>query len=231
MQVKLEELIDVKAIREKVRSEMGLNESYVVQTPVIEITTELLSSKSKQILTDMIDVYAAELNLVSAELDTASRDLSMPDASRYVALKAQEGRLLQLNFLLGLHVTNISDVQSVLTMDSLTFMRLERDFGSFDSWQKDFIACAIGSACYSVTAYNFELRRYMNLIVDDNHPLPPSIVPIISLCVMPQLYVRDYLDDRKSYIFAMMKELAWDRIEARVKRAEAAATAYEGQRL
>jgi len=231
MQVKLEELIDVKAIKEKIRSEMGLNESYVVQTPVIEVTTELLSLKSKQILKDMIDSYATELNFVSAELDTASRDLAMPNASRYVALKAQEGRLLQLSFLLGLHVTNISDVQSVLTMDSLAFMRLERDFGSFDLWQKDFIACAIGSTCYSVTAYNFELRRYMNLIVDDNHPLPPSIVPIISLCVMPQLYVKDYLDDRKSYIFAMMKELAWDRIEARVKRAEAAAAAYEGRRL
>ncbi len=231
MQVKLEELIDVKAIRKKVRSEMGLNESYVVQTPVVEVTTELLSSKSKQILKDMIDSYAAELNFVSVELDTASRDLEMPDASRYVALKAQEGRLLQLSFLLGLHVTNISDVQSVLTMDSLTFMRLERDFGSFDSWQKDFIACAMGSACYAVTAYSLELRRYMNLIVDDIHSLPPSIIPVISLCVMPQLYVRDYLDDRKSYVFAMMKELAWDRIESRVKRTEATAAAYEGRRL
>ena len=88
----------------------------------------------------------------------------------------------------------------------------------------------MGSTCYAVTAYSLELRRYMNLIVDDTHPLPPSIIPVISLCVMPQLYVRDYLDDRKSYVFAMMKELAWDRIESRVKRAESAAAAYEGRR-
>ena len=229
MNVDLKELVDVDKLRRKVSDEIGLNESYVVQAPAVEIATELLSSKSKKILQDMIDMYAEELNQVSAELDTASRDLAMPDASRYVALKSQEGRLLQLNFLLGLHITNISDVQSVLTMDSLTFMRLERDFGNFDSWQKDFIACAMGSGCFAVTAYNLELRRYMNLIVDDLHALPPSIVPVISLSVMPELYVKDYLNDRKSYVFAMMKELKWDSIESRVKRAEAAAAGYEGR--
>ena len=229
MRVKLEELVDIKAIKDKVRSELGLQETYVVQVPVIEMATELLSSKSKAILKNMVDDYTSELNYVSAELDTASRDLAMPNASTYVALKAQEGRLLQLSFLLGLHATNISDVQSVLTMDSLTFMRLERDFGSFDSWQKDFIACSIGSHRFAVTAYNLELRRYMNLIVDDNHPLPPAVIPVISLCVMPQLYVKDYLDDRKAYVFAMMKEFGWNRIESRVKRAEASAAAYEGR--
>ena len=231
MQVKLADLVDVKAIKAKVRNELGLQEAYVVEVPVVEMSTELLSSKSKQILKDKVDTYAAELNYVSAELDTTSRDLAMPGASRYVALKEQEGRLLQLNFLLGLHATNISDVQSMLTMDSLTFMRLERDFGSFDSWQKDFIACAMGSTCFAVTAYNLELRRYMNLIVDDNHPLPPAVIPVISLCVMPELYVRDYLDDRKSYVFAMMKELNWNTIEFRVKRADKSAAAYEGRQL
>ena len=230
MNVNLKELVNVDELRRKVSEELGLNESYVVQAPPVEMTTELMSSKSKKILQDMIDMYAKELNHVSAELDVASRDLAMPDASKFVALKAQEGRLLQLNFLLGLHITNISDVQSVLTMDSLTFMRLERDFGSFDSWQKDFIACAMGSGCFAVTAYNLELRRYMNLIVDDLHALPPSVIPVISLSVMPELYVKDYLNDRKSYVFAMMKELKWNVIDSRVKRAESAAAGYEGRR-
>ena len=230
MKVNLKELVNVDELRRKVSKEIGLNESYVVQAPPVKMATELMSAKSKKILQDMIDMYAEELNYVSAKLDSASRDLAMPNASNYVALKAQEGRLLQLNFLLGLHITNISDVQSVLTMDSLIFMRIERDFGTFDAWQKDFIACAMGSGCFAVTAYNLELRRYMNLIVDDLHALPPSIIPVISLSVMPELYVRDYLNDRKSYVFAMMKELKWDSIESRVKRAETAAAGYEGRR-
>jgi superoxide dismutase len=107
---------------------------------------------------------------------------------------------------------------------------LKESGATFDSWQKDFIACAIGSKAFAVTAYNMELRRYMNFIVDDTHPLPTSVVPVISLCVMPQMYVRDYLNDTKSYVFAMMKELNWDKVEARVKRAERVAAAYEGRK-
>tara|TARA_R110002012_G_scaffold252696_1_gene431660 strand:+ start:182 stop:880 length:699 start_codon:yes stop_codon:yes gene_type:complete len=230
MQVKLEELVNIKEIRDKVRKEIGLSEAYVVQAPPAEIKSELLSSKSIGIMNDTVEMYAKELNFVSAELDTAQRDLAMPDASLFVALKEQEGRLLQLSTLLGLHITNIADPQSLLTMDSLTYLRLEREWGTFDSWQKDFIACAMGSKAFAVTAYNMELRRYMNFIVDDTHPLPTSVVPVISLCVMPQMYVRDYLNDTKSYVFAMMKELNWDKVEARVKRAERVAAAYEGRK-
>jgi NifB/MoaA-like Fe-S oxidoreductase len=129
MQVKLEELVNIKEIRDKVRKEIGLSEAYVVQAPPAEIKSELLSSKSIGIMNDTVEMYAKELNFVSAALDTAQRDLAMPDASLFVALKEQEGRLLQLSTLLGLHITNIADPQSLLTMDSLTYLRLEREWG------------------------------------------------------------------------------------------------------
>ena len=228
----LEDIIDVRELRNAVRKSARvatINEAYVVQSPQNRIETEALSEKSKKILQSKLDLYASELNHVSAQLDSATRDVGMPDASSYSALKAQEGRLLQLSFFLGLHSTNIGDPQSSLAMDTLTYMRLERDWGTFDSWQKDFIACAMTACNFVVTAYNYDLKRYMNLIVDSMHALPPNVTPVISLAVMPDLYVRDYLDDRKAYVFAMIKELNWDKIDARFKRAERAAAAYEGR--
>jgi superoxide dismutase len=33
-------------------------------------------------------------------------------------------------------------------------------------------------------------------------------------------YYRDYLSDRKTYVFAMMRELRWTRIEERFEKAE-----------
>jgi superoxide dismutase len=33
-------------------------------------------------------------------------------------------------------------------------------------------------------------------------------------------YYRDYLKDKKSYVFAMMKELNWDVVENRFKKSE-----------
>ena len=98
MQVKLEELVNIKEIRDKVRKELGLSESYVVQAPPAKVKTELLSLKSIGIMNDMVEMYAKELNFVSAELDTAQRDLAMPDASLFVVLKEQEGRLLQPSY-------------------------------------------------------------------------------------------------------------------------------------
>jgi superoxide dismutase len=230
--MRLEDIINVDELRETIRKNSTiepLNEAYVVESPKTSIGTESLSQKSKKILQTKLDTYSAELNHVSAQLDSVTRDVAMPDASAYSSLKAQEGRLLQLSFFLGLHATNIGDPQSSLAMDSLTYMRLERDWGTFDSWQKDFIACALTACNFAVTAYSYDLRRYINLVVDSMHALPPNVTPVISLAVMPELYVRDYLDDRKSYVFAMIRELDWAKIDSRVKRAERAAAAYEGR--
>ena len=40
-----------------------------------------------------------------------------------------------------MYFENISDLNSTVSVDSLSYMRLARDFGTFDDWQKDFIAC------------------------------------------------------------------------------------------
>ena len=107
-------------------------------------------------------------------------------------------------------------------MDSLTYMRLERDFGTFDEWQKDFIACAMSARSgWAVTVYNAFLKRYMNVCVDlHNINIPFSSHPVIVLDMWEHSYYRDYLNDKKTYIFAMMKELDWEKIEERIKKVE-----------
>jgi len=44
--------------------------------------------------------------------------------------------------------------------------------------------------------------------------------PVIIMDCWEHSYYRDYLKDRKSYVFAMMKELNWSVIENRVKKAD-----------
>ena len=45
-------------------------------------------------------------------------------------------------------------------------------------------------------------------------------IPIIVIDCWEHTYYRDYLKDRRSYVFAMMKELKWDTIEERIRKAE-----------
>jgi len=199
-----------------------LDEAYVAQAKKFNLPTELLSEKSKRAHFEIFEGYVESLNKVSAELDTADRENANTEDSEFRNLKIDEIYNLNASFLHGLFFDNIGDLNSQLTMDSLIFMRLERDFGTFDAWQKDFIACAMSSRNgWAVTVYNTFLQRYINVCVDLNTVnVPFASFPIIVIDCWEHAYYRDYLDDRKTYIFAMMKELNWEVIEERIKKAE-----------
>jgi Fe-Mn family superoxide dismutase len=199
-----------------------VNESYSTQAKKFKLSTELLSSKNKKSHQDLFEKYVDELNEISAKLDTAPRDDADPRFSEFRSLKVDETHNLNGTFLHGMFFENISDVHSQVTMDSMAFMRLERDFGSFDDWQKDFIACALSARNgWAVTVYNTFLNRYMNIVIDlHSQNIPMASYPVIVIDCWEHAYYRDYLNERKIYVFAMMKELNWDTIEERFKKAE-----------
>lgn len=204
-----------------------LAEAYVVTASKYELSTEKLSEENKSAHQELMEGYAKSLNEISSALDTADRDNANPNNSNFRNLKMDEVHNLNAAFLHGLFFENISDVRSNLAMDSLVYMRLERDWGTFDAWQRDFIACALSSRNgWVVTVYNFFLKRYMNVVVDlHNGGIPFSSVPIIVMDCWEHSYYRDYLKDRRSYIFAMMKELRWEKIEDRIRKVERMAEA------
>ena len=220
-------------INKKVRSAINkalspvLKEAYVTEPKKFDLRTELLSSKSKSARQKDFEEFVSSLNKISAELDGADRESANDKGSDFRRLKIDEVHNMNAAFLRALHFENISDLQSKITMDTLSFLRLERDFGSFDAWQKDFIACAMSSRDgYAMTGYSIYLKRYMNFVIDtEGLNVPVGVLPVIVLDVAEGAYFRDYLNDRKTYVLGMMKEFNWSKIEGRFKRAEATAKA------
>jgi len=215
-----------KTLTEIIKEELGmkkpLKESYVTQAKKYNLPTELLSDKNKAEHQKLLEKYVASLNEVSTKLDTADLDKANPNHSEFRNLKIDEVFNMNAAYLHALFFENISDQRSIVTMDSLSFMRLERDFGSFDVWQKEFVACALsarnGWAC---TVYSMMLKRYINIVVDlHSQHVPIGCVPIIVLDCWEHSYYRDYLSDRKTYAYGMMKEFDWKEIEIRIKKAE-----------
>ena len=215
-----------KTLKEIINEELGikkqLKESYVTQAKKYNLSTELLSDKNKREHQKLLENYITALNEVSTKLDTADRDTANPNHSEFRNLKVDEVFNMNAAYLHALFFENISDQRSIITMDSLSFMRIERDFGSFDRWQKDFVACALsarnGWAC---TVYSMMLKRYINIVVDlHSQHVPIGCVPIIVLDCWEHSYYRDYLSDRKTYVYGMMKEFNWNEIETRIKKAE-----------
>ena len=206
-----------------------LKEAYVLAPKKFNLTTEKLSEKAKRLILDQFEKSVQALNRISAQLDGA--DLSQADnvyGSNFRNLKIAESYGISDSFLKAEFLGNISDVNSSIAMDMLCYMRLARDFGDFDAWQQNFLACAKSSrGGYAVTAYNFYLRRYINIIVDDAEcGIPLGSFPVIVLDVGRECFTRDYLDDLDSYIRNMMRELNWQEIEERFKKAEKIAKVF-----
>ena len=62
----------------------------------------------------------------------------------------------------------------------------------------------------------------MNTVIDlHSQNVMIGMIPIIVMDCWEHSYYKDYLKDRKSYVFAMMKELNWSVIDQRVKKAVA----------
>jgi len=226
----------MKDLRKEILSEIkrslgdNLDEAYVTQAKKYELATELLSDKTKDSHQEILNDHVKKLNEVSAFLDTAERELADINNSKLRSLKEDEVYNLNASFLHAYYFENIGDQHSVINMDSVAFMRLERDFGSFDNWQKDFIACALSSRNgWAITVYNFFLDRYMNVVIDlHSKHVPFASYPVVVLDCWEHAYFRDYLSDKRSYVFAMMKELRWSRIEERIKKVEAMSKANQG---
>jgi len=204
------------------KSDSNINEAYVAQPKKYRLKTELLSDATKVAHLELYDGYIKEFNRISAELDAVDTTAANANHSKFRSLKIDETYNLNAIYLHELYFSNISDLHSELKMDSLSFMRLQRDFGTFDDWQRDFIACCKASRCgWAVTGYSTFLQRYVNCVVDlHSLQVPVGFYPVIVMDMWQHAYYRDYANDVQTYVVAMMKQLNWYIIEDRFEKTE-----------
>lgn len=219
----------LKAIDDVIAPKKNLNEAYVVAPRKFSLNTEKLSPKVKSARIKHFETTVENLNRISTESDSADVETANSVNSQFRNAKVAESFALNDAFLQGNYLDNISDLNSSVSMDMLCYMRLSRDFGDFDRWQKNFIACAKSSrGGYVVTGYNTNLQRYINIVVDGSASGAIfSTMPVIVLDVSQGCYYRDYVDNIEAYVTNMMKELNWHVIEERVKKCEKVARALQ----
>lgn len=176
--------------------------------------TEKLSNATKQAHETLYRKYIEDFNKVQMSLQGASR------TSDYYGLRSlYQTRTFLLNAikLHELYFSNISDLQSELSINSLTYTKLVDCFGSFDAWQQDFIACCLTAReGWAITYFDPYLKTYTNCVVDSHDlSIPVGCVPLIVMDMWSHAYFHDYGTDKKHYVYNMMKELNWTVIESR----------------
>lgn len=200
-----------------------LDESYVAEPKPYKQVSELVSQKTKDSHMDLYKKYVETLNGVSAELDTADRSAADSRHCDFRSLKLDETFNLNTVWLHELYFANCFDPHSEVYMDSKAYMRLERDFGTFEDWQKDFMACALSAGNgWAVCGYNVFLKRFVNtLISNHSQDVMLGLYPLVVVDMHEHAYYRDYLTDKRSYLVAQMREFNWNVIEERFLKAEA----------
>ena len=218
----MKELFNEKA-KKIIKDTLNLNEALSAQEKKFKFSVdEILSNDNFQNHLELYQGYLKKFNEVSSKLDTVDRSNVNSSSSEFRSLKLDETYNLNGVYLHELFFANIGDPNSEIKMDSLSYMRLARDFGSFDAWQKDLMACASASQNgWAVTYLNTYTQTYMNAVIDlHTNNVPVGFYPVIVIDVWQHAYYRDYLKEVDTYTRAMMKTLRWEIIEKRFQKAD-----------
>ncbi len=202
-----------------------IDESYVAEPKQFKQVSEFVSQKTKTAHVELYKEYIESLNSISSKLDTVNRTDVNSRHCDYRSLKLDETCNLNATWLHELYFANCFDPHSEVVMDSIAYLKLQRDFGTFDDWQRDFMACALSAGNgWAVLGYHMFLKKYVNFIVSNhNEDVPIGFYPLIVIDMWQHSYFKDYLTDKKSYLISQMRELNWATIEDRFKKAEALA--------
>tara|TARA_Y100000310_G_scaffold345054_1_gene461448 strand:- start:4218 stop:4904 length:687 start_codon:yes stop_codon:yes gene_type:complete len=218
-----------KEIKKIINNSLGVKkpsepvtEAYVATPKQIEQITDAISSDTKDSHLKLYENYVKSFNKISAELDVVDLENLNSNNSKFRNLKQDETFTLNAVYLHELYFANSADVNSEVFVESLTYMRLQRDFGTFDDWQKNFIATGLSSRNgWVVTGYNMYLRRFQNFFIDlHDGSVPLGVYPVIVVDMWEHAYMRDYLVNKKKYLLKQMSELNWTVIESRIKTTE-----------
>lgn len=186
------------------------------------LKTEHLSARTKEAHEVIYKAYIDAFNKSSSQLSGVNKEEANSYHSSYRSVSKDETRNLNAVKLHELYFGNISDLNSEVSMDSVPYIKFARNFGTFDQWQFDFIAaCMASQEGFALTVWEPYQKVYMNVIIDgDDNGIPLGTIPVLAMDMHSHAYYKDYANDKKSYIVAMMRELNWSVVEARMVVAE-----------
>lgn len=214
---------EVKSDKPKILvSNVRLDEAFVAEPKQFKQVSEFVSQKTKDSHISLYKEYVETFNKVSAQLDSIDKSNTNSKHHAFRSLKLDEAYNLNAVWLHELYFSNCFDPHSEIHMDSIAYLKLQRDFGTFDDWQRDFMACALSSGQgWAICGYHIFLKKYINTFISNHsQDILVGLYPVIVLDMHEHAYHKDYLSDRKSFTIAQMREFNWNVINERFTKAE-----------
>lgn len=91
---------------------------------------------------------------------------------------------------------------------------IERDFGSYENWEKEFKALGLAARGWVVLGYDLDEKKLKNILCDShNQGGVWNMVSLLIMDVYEHAYFIDYATARKSYIEAFFKNIDWQFVD------------------
>lgn len=208
----------------------ALQEAYVSQPKVYHAQTDSIKNSTMDGHTELYKKYIQSINEVNPKIDSAGQKLEEANSnhSNIRSLKQDEAFLLNAIYLHELYFSNCFSKKE-LYEDSNTFVLLQREWGEFNKWQKEFQAIALSSRCgWVCTGYSLYLKKIINVFIDGHDKgIPVGFIPMIVVDMWEHAYFADFGLDKRSYLISQMKEINWDVVEERVTKIKSIMEVYK----
>lgn len=207
----------------------NVKEAYAPQQKTYRFNSSKLSQKAIIAHEELYKSYVEALGKVSLAVDSAKKDESNSSSSGYRSNKVDEVTLLNSVYLHELFFANCFDPNSQLFQDMHAYTLIARDFGTFDDWTKDIVACAMAARDgWAVCGWSVYLKKLVNFAIDGHDKgVIAGCIPLVVLDVHEHSYYLDYQNDRKKYVYGMLSEINWDVVEDRIKKIEEVRNIYK----
>ena len=97
--------------------------------------------------------------------------------------------------------------------------KIERDFGNYEKWKKEFLAVAAIARGWVLLCYDWTDKRLHNYVVDfHDEGAVWNSCPIFALDLWEHAYYLDFGPDKNKYIQVFFENIDWKAVETRLKR-------------
>ncbi|MBI4414928.1 MAG: superoxide dismutase [Candidatus Kerfeldbacteria bacterium] len=176
-----------------------------------------ISEKAMQIHHDKLYAgYVTKKNEIQEKLESVELDTANATYSALRALKAEESFAVNGVYL---HEYYFAVLGGDGAPSGALKARIEKDFGSYESWDAMFKACGLAARGWVVLAWDTHEER-LRIYTGDTHNQGAvwGAIPLITLDVFEHAYFMDYGSDRPSYIKDFMAQLNWKTANGRFAR-------------
>ena len=202
-----------------------IKEAAIVMPRTFVMKGEVQSPVTKENHEKLYKSYVDSFNKISSKLDTVPRsDADNNNNSEFRRLKQDEVHNMNGVKLHELYFTNSGDLNSEIRADAVPFMRLSRDWGTFDAWQLDFRACGMAAReGWAVCYFDPFKQQYFNTFIEGHTiNLPLMCIPVLVVDTWHHAWFYDFPGEKMEYLNKSMREINWNVVEMRMLVAEMA---------